>query len=167
MARFAGSYREQSSSSEEEDLEDGLNFDQVPEEEYEEQLESIDNIISRRSIDNQINEAAENLSVLEADRDAAASPRTPPFTSPVVRFPVNAPALRPPPPPLEIMANFEDENGQDDDGALQNGLRQLKNFEVDMNDLDFTFNQIETKMQANGVKKQYTKFQILADIIPK
>ena len=65
------------------------------------------------------------------------------------------------------MANFEDENAVDDEGALQNGLRQLKNFEVDMNDLDFTFNQIETKMQANGVKKQYTKFQILADIIPK
>ena len=82
-----------------------------------------------------------------------------------VRFPVNAPELRPP-----IMApaivNFEDENGTDDEKALSNAIRALQNHQFSYSDLDFYFSQIEIKMTANGVKKNYTKFQVLSSIIP-
>ena len=112
---------------------------------------------------NQLEQALNNT--LQVEREEDLEPNE--YFSPVqVRFPVNAPELRPPPPPA-IMVNFEDENGTDDDKALQNGLRHLKDFSWEPNDLEFYFNQIETKMQSNGVKKQYTKFQILADIIPR
>ena len=71
----------------------------------------------------------------------------------------------PPPPP--IMAAFEDENGADDEKALSNALRLLTNFQFKYNDVDFYFTQIETKMQSSGVKKQFTKFQVLGAIIPE
>ena len=68
---------------------------------------------------------------------------------------------------VAVMTNFEDENGTDDDKALTNAIRELKGYEFEQNDLDFYFNQIETVMATNGVKKNYTKFQTLASIIPK
>ena len=61
---------------------------------------------------------------------------------------------------------FETENGEDDDRALSEALRQLSNYQWNQNDLLFYFGQIEIKMAANGVKKQFTKFQVLSTIIP-
>ena len=64
------------------------------------------------------------------------------------------------------VVNFEDENGVDTDKAMQEACRNLANSKFSPNDLKFYFNQVEAKMAAVGVKKQYTKFQILATIIP-
>ena len=66
-----------------------------------------------------------------------------------------------------IMATFEDIDGVDDDNALSKALNQLAKFEFDLNDIEFTFNQIEIKMTTAGVKKNFTKFQVLSSIIPK
>ena len=61
---------------------------------------------------------------------------------------------------------FEDENGENDNNALQDGCRALDRFVWDESDIAFTFNQIEIKLGAVGVKKQYTKMQCLSTILP-
>ena len=65
------------------------------------------------------------------------------------------------------MAIFEDEDGADDAGALGNALRQLEKLEWDSTDIPFFFNKAETRMSVAGVKKNFTKFQVLSEIIPK
>ena len=62
---------------------------------------------------------------------------------------------------------FDSEDGVDDENAMKEALVNLKNFEWLDDDLLFYFGQIEIKMSAAGVKKQFTKFQILATIIPR
>ena len=66
-----------------------------------------------------------------------------------------------------IMANFEDIDGEDDANALQEACRNLRNYAWSPEDLLFYFGQIEIKMSSVGVKKQFTKFQVLSTIIPK
>ena len=66
-----------------------------------------------------------------------------------------------------IMAAFEDINEEDDAKALSEALRNLKGLEFDQNDVKFFFNQLEIKMTSAGVKKQYTKLQVLGSAIPK
>ena len=68
-------------------------------------------------------------------------------------------------PPVQI--NFEDENENDDADAMREAFRNLARFNWDENDLLFTFNQIEVKMATVGVKKNWTKFQVLTTILPK
>ena len=65
------------------------------------------------------------------------------------------------------MTNFEDENGEDDAKALQEGCRTLERFQWDEVDVLFSFSQVEIKMKAVGAKKQFTKMQILSTVIPK
>ena len=65
------------------------------------------------------------------------------------------------------IVNFEDENADDVAQAMQEACRNLARFAWDANDLKFTFQKMEIKMSAVGVKKQYTKFQILSTVIPK
>ena len=67
----------------------------------------------------------------------------------------------------EVVVNFEDEDGENDQNAMQEACRNLQRLEFEENDLDFWFNQVEIKMSAVGVKKNYTKFQVLTTIIPK
>ena len=43
----------------------------------------------------------------------------------------------------------------------------MSRLQWDKDDLLFHFGQIEIKMAAVGVKKNFTKFQVLATIIPK
>ena len=90
-ARFTSSYADPltSSESEEENFEDGLDFNQGEE-------EDIAGIRRRLSNEASISRVGEALNqTLEPDRDESAAPRD--HFSPVqVRFPVNAPALRPP-----------------------------------------------------------------------
>ena len=62
---------------------------------------------------------------------------------------------------------FQDENGVDGDRALQDAVKSLDRLEWDDCDIPHFFNQAEIKMAIAGVKKQYTKFQVLASIIPK
>ena len=70
-------------------------------------------------------------------------------------------------PDNDVVIDFEDENGADDARALQEATRSLDRFQWDQEDLQFTFNQLETKMAAHGVKKQYTKLQVLSNILPR
>ena len=65
------------------------------------------------------------------------------------------------------VVNFEDENGENDDGALKDAISRCERVTWDDNDLLFVFNQMEIKMTSCGVKKNYTKFQVLAEISPK
>ena len=65
------------------------------------------------------------------------------------------------------MVAFEDENGIDDAGALKEACTSLQRLEWDDQDLGFFFNKAETRMKMAGVKKNWTKFQILSEIIPK
>ena len=53
------------------------------------------------------------------------------------------------------------------DNCLENGIRALKGYEFDEQDLKFYFQQCELRMQEAGVKKNYTKFQVLVAILPK
>ena len=62
---------------------------------------------------------------------------------------------------------FEDANEADEARALQEACANLKNFVWDNNDLAFTLNQVEIKMSAVGVKKQYTKLQVMSNVLPK
>ena len=69
--------------------------------------------------------------------------------------------------PDDAVVMFEDEDGVDDARALQEGCRNAEKVEWDDTDVKFYFNQVETRMAAVGVKKNWTKFQILSTIIPK
>ena len=62
---------------------------------------------------------------------------------------------------------FETENGTDGADALSKACSALQKFQWDHTDLNFTFNQIEIKMQQHGVKKQFTKLQTLSTVLPK
>ena len=60
---------------------------------------------------------------------------------------------------------FEKEDGKDDAKALQEACKTLERFEWMEDDLLFWFSQVEIKMAQCGVRKQFTKFQVLATII--
>ena len=62
---------------------------------------------------------------------------------------------------------FEDENGVDEPGALKEACRNAASVEWDDEDIRFFFNQVEIKMAAVGVKKNFTKLQVLSTVIPK
>ena len=66
-----------------------------------------------------------------------------------------------------VVVPFEEENGADDNGAMQEACRNLARFEWSPDDVEFYFAQIEARMAAAGVKKQFTKFQTLTTILPK
>ena len=65
-----------------------------------------------------------------------------------------------------VIMTFEEENGVDKANALSEALKTLASHKFDVDDLHFTLNQIETRMAAAGVKKQFTKLQVLATLIP-
>ena len=104
---------------------------------------------------------------MSADRDAT-EPRE--HFSPVqVRFPVNAPALRPPtgqaPETAEAAANmageddFEAENGVDGAKAQELG-RQIK-VEFAPSDIQFWFAELEAEMVMASIKSQWLKKTVL------
>ena len=70
-------------------------------------------------------------------------------------------------PEVVVMAVFEDENGTDEANALTEAIRRLERYEWNQEDLLFYFGQVEIKMAAAGVKKQFTKFQALSSNLPK
>ena len=73
-------------------------------------------------------------------------------------------------PPNAIMppavVDFEVENGDDTAGAMDQASRYLHSLAWSYDDLAFYFTQAEVKMASAGVKKQFTKFQILTMVIP-
>ena len=69
--------------------------------------------------------------------------------------------------PAAAAVPFEQENGTDDANAIREACRSLEKLEWDADDINFFFNRAETRMKVAGVKKNYTKFQVLSEIIPK
>ena len=55
---------------------------------------------------------------------------------------------------------FEVEDGVDEAGAHKEACNRVEKVKWDKNDLLFMFSQIERKMAAAGVKKNFTKFQV-------
>ena len=103
---------------------------------------------------------------LGADRVEAA-PRE--HFSPVqVRFPVNAPALRPPTTAIEDNTpdtmDFESENGQDGAKASELG-RQIK-VEFSAADIKFWFAELEAEMVMATIKSQFLKKTVLQRNLP-
>ena len=72
--------------------------------------------------------------------------------------------------PIANMPNivaFEDEDGIDEAGAHKEACNRVEKVNWDPKDLPFTFGQIERKTAAAGVKKNFTKFQVLSEVLPK
>ena len=107
---------------------------------FEEEGEGIQDIRRRLSNESAVNQVGRALDqTLNADREGA-EPREH-FSPVTVRFPVNAPPLRPPPPPV-TMTNYDSEDGVDLADALHKATSNLKGFNFDMDDLSYVFNQI-------------------------
>ena len=103
---------------------------------------------------------------LEAQRDEEAAPREH-FTPVQVRFPVNAPALRPAPgteAAIMPVVEFDVENGVDGDKSNEQA-RQIK-VEFEPNDIKFWFCQLEAEMLMASVKSQWLKKTILQRNLP-
>ena len=64
------------------------------------------------------------------------------------------------------MVAFEDETGEDTERAMELACRNLDKFKWLDDDLPFYFNQVESRMSAAGVRKQWTKFTVLHTVIP-
>ena len=62
---------------------------------------------------------------------------------------------------------FETENGADSADALEKAINRAERIQWDDQDLLFFFQQFEIKLAAVGARKQFTKFQALASVIPK
>ena len=69
--------------------------------------------------------------------------------------------------PDQQPVSFENEDGENDAGALQGACKQLEKLEWEDADVKFFFNQAEIKMTSAGVKKQYTKLQALTTCLPQ
>ena len=155
-------YKEDSSSEEDEvSFTEGLDFSG----EEADPLETVETIRRRRSSEADLNTATSAFEGL-GPVTPATSPTREFFTPVQVRFPVNAPEFRPPVEMPPAVVAFESENGTDDAKALQEALRYLDRLEWSDTDVKFFFQKAEIKMSAVGVKKQYTKFQVLSSIIP-
>ena len=157
-ARFTSSYADPSTDSdseEEENFEEGLDF--------QEQDESIAGIRRRLSEEASVSRVGEALNqTLGVDRVEAA-PRE--HFSPIqVRFPVNAPALRPPLAAGIMAEEFDTENGQDGAKASELG-RQIK-VEFSATDIKFWFAELEAEMTMAAVKSQWMKKTILQRNLP-
>ena len=71
-------------------------------------------------------------------------------------------------PEPRIMVNYDEENGEDAPAsAMQDACRSVARIEFDQTDLNFFFKQVEIKMKSSGVKKQFTKMEVLTTILPK
>ena len=120
------------------------------------------NISRRRSDPNdQVNQVAQALAELSPSREVVN-----PYID-VNYHQVAADAAAAAAMPNPAVVNFEDENGVDDAGALREASRAVEKLEFDQKDLSFFFNQLEIKMGIAGVKQNYTKFQVLSNILPK
>ena len=69
--------------------------------------------------------------------------------------------------PPAVPISFENEDGENDAGALQSACKQLEKLEWEDADVKFFFNQAEIKMTSAGVKKQFTKLQALTTCLPQ
>ena len=159
-ARFTSSYADPltDDESDENDFEDGLDFNNQSGD------EDIPGIRRRLSNEAEVARVGEALNqTLEPDRNETASREH--FSPVQVRFPVNAPPLRPPvedrseadnmPDPIPPVVEFELENGQDGAKASELG-RQIK-VEFSSSDIRFWFAELEAEMTMASIKSQWMK----------
>ena len=67
-----------------------------------------------------------------------------------------------------IMVNYDEENVEvENEGAMQAAISALKGYPWSDEDLPFYFSQVEIKMKSAGVKKNFTKLQVLSTILPR
>ena len=67
---------------------------------------------------------------------------------------------------IRMAQNYDVQNGTDDDRAMQSAVAALKGYKFDKNDLEFYFGRVEIQMKSNGVKKNFTKLEVLTTILP-
>ena len=174
-ARFTSSYADPVTSESEDDFEDGLDF-----QEHDDSIAGIRRRLSDEAVVSRVGEALNQT--LEADRDEGAPPRD--HFSPVqVRFPVNAPALRPPTEEVikehvvvgsdnpEVDAdnmpnavNFDQANTADGEKA-QDLARSVK-VEFNVTDIKFWFSELEAEMTTAGIGQQWLKKTVLQRNLP-
>ena len=146
---------EPTSESSDEDSSPDLNLNR----ESEEELESINVIQRRHSAESSVNEAQAALqNSFSGDQDSEVRNPIDHFSPVQVRFPVNAPALRPP-----IMVAYDVENKEDGEDYF-NRLKLVK-AEWDP-DVMFWFNAVEAQMKRAQIFKQWTKRETLMTLLP-
>ena len=169
-ARFTSSYADPLTDEEDEsedNFEDGLDFNN-----HGQSDEDIAGIRRRLSDEATVARVGEALNqTLSADRDDTATTPRDHFSPVQVRFPVNAPALRPPAGDsaetdgnMPDAVNFETENGQDGAKASELG-RQIK-VEFSVSDIKFWFAELEAEMVMATIKSQYLKKTVLQRNLP-
>ena len=62
--------------------------------------------------------------------------------------------------------DYDKADGEDDANAMSSAINALKGKEFEENDLKFYFKQVEIKMKGAGVKKNFTKLEVLSSILP-
>ena len=156
---WANKSHQSSESEESADFEDGLDFnDEVD--------ESMEAERSRRTSESLVNQAAAALQDSFREPEVEDNPNPVNHFSPVqVRFPVNAPALRPRKMPTVNYDALHEEG--EADNAMDKAINALKNKEWGEDDLQFYFQQIEIQMKKAGVKSNFTKLQVLSTVLPK
>ena len=155
------SYAEQSSeeSESEDDFQEGLNFNETGNDNLE--LETVDNIRRRRSLDRDILQAGEALDASFVVQPTEGVSRE--HFSPVqVRFPVNAPEFRPPIMPPTV--NYDQANT--DNGEKAQDLARSVKVEFEPNDILFWFSQLEAEMLMATIGKQWLKKTVLQRNLP-
>ena len=144
-------------SDSESDEEPELNLNQEPEEE----LETVDNLKRRLSSESSLNETrAAFQNSFRGEQDVEVREPVDHFSPVQVRFPVNAPALRPPP---SKMVAYDVENKEDGEDYY-NRLKLVK-AEWDP-DVLFWFNAVEAQMKRAQIFKQWTKRETLMTLLP-
>ena len=104
---------------------------------------------------------------MEVDRDEEAPPPRDHFSPVQVRFPVNAPALRPPAEAAAeetVMVDFDQQNSQD--GEKANELARSIKVEFNPQDVRFWFSELEAEMLTANINRQWLKKTVLQRNLP-
>ena len=150
-----------SDSEDSENFEEGLDFHEESED------NTIESEKGRRLSESLVNQAASVLQDSFRQDQVVENTNSVDHFSPVqVRFPVNAPALRPPPTMPTVNYDALHEEGEADN-AMDKAINALKNKEWGEDDLQFYFQQVEIQMKKAGVKNNFTKLQVLSTVLPK
>ena len=166
-ARFTSSYADpltDESESDENNFEDGLDFNNQGD--GDESIEGIRRRVSEEAAVSRVGEALNQT--LGPDINENATPRD--HFSPIqVRFPVNAPALRPPAAEAaaeeaDMAQNFDAEDKVDGDKAAD--LARSIKIEFAVSDVKFWFVQLEDKMTMATVNSQWLKKTVLQRNLP-
>ena len=103
------------------------------------------------------------LAAVQQEPVVQAAPAVPAVPVAAAIMPDNQPAALPP----MLQGNYDVQCDEDGPNAMENAERKLKAVVWDRSDLSFFFGQAEIKMKSAGVKRNFTKMQVLTTILPK